>query len=728
MDRAAFILYLFVLGTGIVFFGGVHTYVYTLMSLGVLAATVLVLMGAVRRDGEMGRVCLFIPKAAPNLFFLMMLGFLLFQLVPLPDVLLSRICPEAAVVGAKSLPAPACPGDSRPWLPLAPYAYPVRMSVVRFVVYGLFFFGLNRVLHSQKRIETAIFFLLIVGCFEALYGLFQAYSLSPKVLWAEKTGGRLSASGTYVNRNHFAGLMEMGLILAAGFAASLSSRGGRRSTVRPNVRRSPSFRARLMGYLSDEQHWDKRVFVLFAGVVMAVGLFFSASRGGILAGAAALLCLGVLLVLRRAHRKKGILFLILFLVASGYCLHVGVDHVISRFGSLTEGYQMRKPLVRKTMEMAEDYRLTGVGVGNFQYAYPRYQSVEYKKQYVRFAHNDWAQFLSEAGVVGTILLLGGMGRMAFGTIRFWRKRTDPFAVCLGVVPLSVLAAMAVHSFSDFNLHVPANFLALAAIMAVGDAALHLDRQHRHHRMVYGYHRLPLAGIKGMGALVIILGGIGMAGWWSVQHFMAEANCKTVPNSTLKRDEHPPVDKMVKAIGWDPSNAVYWYRLGERLGASSGGQAIEVNDLPNGPIRQIVQEPWRVLERAVRLNPFDARYHLRLGWEYAHRWQEPDYHSRWLPAADTSMDRAAYFGGVTNARLHVDLGNYWTMRSTNIQPTDPRHAEAWEKARLHYRKAQDIEGGEQKGQSAALKRMKKEIRNHVLNFYHDEEYVNQVILP
>ena len=28
---------------------------------------------------------------------------------------------------------------------------------------------------------------------------------------------------------------------------------------------------------------------------------------------------------------------------------------------------------------------------------------------------------------------------------------------------------------------------------------------------------------------------------------------------------------------------------------------------------------------MELNPFDAQYHLRLGWEYAHLWNEKDYH-------------------------------------------------------------------------------------------------------
>ena len=123
---------------------------------------------------------------------------------------------------------------------------------------------------------------------------------------------------------------------------------------------------------------------------------------------------------------------------------------------------------------------------------------------------------------------------------------------------------------------------------------------------------------------------------------------------------------------------------------------------------------------MELNPFDAQYHLRLGWEYAHQWKEKDYHTKWLPAADISMDRAAYFAGVKNPHLHQELGNYWVMRSRSVMPNDPLYHEAWAKAGWHYRKAQSLETG------GNLKRMKKQIREYVWRFYPDEEYLKAVL--
>jgi hypothetical protein len=144
-----------------------------------------------------------------------------------------------------------------------------------------------------------------------------------------------------------------------------------------------------------------------------------------------------------------------------------------------------------------------------------------------------------------------------------------------------------------------------------------------------------------------------------------------------------------------------------------------------------------LERAVELNPFEAQYHLQLGWAYSHLWQEKDYHTKWLPAADISMDRGAYFAGVKNPHLHQELGNYWAMRSKSVYPNNPVYHEAWAKAVWHYQKAIEIEVGGPKSEvgqeekkrrpeSKAVKDMKKEIHDYVWNFYPDEEFVEEVI--
>ena len=56
--------------------------------------------------------------------------------------------------------------------------------------------------------------LVAMGVFEALYGLFELYPKSPRLLFYRKAYSLESATGTFVNRNHFSGYLEMIIPLA----------------------------------------------------------------------------------------------------------------------------------------------------------------------------------------------------------------------------------------------------------------------------------------------------------------------------------------------------------------------------------------------------------------------------------------------------------------------------------------------------------------------------------
>jgi len=113
MDKAALIIYLATLIISPLLFGAVHTYGYTLMVLGVLSATVLLVirnisMLVIRNISKSRRANTYrfqCPNTSLNVLFLLVLVFLILQVIPLPDFLLGFLSPEAKIVGEKSLPA-----------------------------------------------------------------------------------------------------------------------------------------------------------------------------------------------------------------------------------------------------------------------------------------------------------------------------------------------------------------------------------------------------------------------------------------------------------------------------------------------------------------------------------------------------------------------------------------------------------------------------------------------
>ena len=238
------------------------------------------------------------------------------------------------------------------------------------------------------------------------------------------------------------------------------------------------------------------------------------------------------------------------------------------------------------MDMFKDYKVMGIGVGNFQYAYPKYQPAQRKQVFIEHDQNDWVQF--------------------FKIPKLGKVKPDSFSICLGIAPLAAMSAIAIQSSSDFNLHIPANCLMLAAIMAIGHSALHLERHRGHDETSYRYHIIPLQ-YKGMLALLLLTGLIIWNGSWTIRHFMAEGYCNTVPNSTFNRDQNPPLEEIKKAITWDRWNAEYWHKLELELKKLKGDGYGQQDQ------RKRQMEIITALEEAVRLNPLNAVYHLMLGW-------------------------------------------------------------------------------------------------------------------
>jgi hypothetical protein len=515
-------------------------------------------------------------------------------------------------------------------------------------------------------------------------------------------------SGTYINRNHFAGFMGMGLLLAAGFAGALFEQKKKRGKVKTEWKKS--LRTRMSELFSKDRIYAKKILTISSGVIMGLGLILSASRGGMISASIAMFLMGLMFLFKKEHRGKGFLLLAMFLVTFIYAYNIGIDYSLKRFNHISDDYETRERYALKTYEIFEDYKITGAGIGNFQYLYPRYQSSEDKKQYFLYAHNDWLQFVAEAGIAGFILLIAGVSFYIFFTIRLWKARNNSYSICLGAVPFAVLAAMGIHSYSDFNLHIPANFMMMVSIAAIGYSALNLEKRYHKEKIRHNYFELKLER-KGIFLLLLFMGIILWSGIWAFRHLVAESLCNTVPNSTLNRERYPSVEKIMAAITWDGKNAEYRFRLAEKLIVARNEETDDKSR--NEYLVKIID----ALENAARLNPFNAEYHLRLGWEYTFMWQKHDYHQKWLPAADTCMERAAYFAGEKNPNLHAELGNYWVMRSKTIDPSNQLWDSTLNRAGWHYRKAIELE--------PADKKLKEKIRKYIWNFYPDEEFVKRV---
>ena len=126
------------------------------------------------------------------------------QLLPLPPLLLAWLRPSQR---PWNLDAPGNPATQFSSLSIAPHNTGSQLLVLVCGI-GVYFFA-RLVARKRAGRQRLVTFLLVLGTFEALYGLVQYLSGWQRIFGYIKTYNLEEATGTYINSNHFAGLLEM---------------------------------------------------------------------------------------------------------------------------------------------------------------------------------------------------------------------------------------------------------------------------------------------------------------------------------------------------------------------------------------------------------------------------------------------------------------------------------------------------------------------------------------
>lgn len=220
--------------------------------------------------------------------------------------------------------------------------------------------------------------------------------------------------------------------------------------------------------------------VLFAYLAAAcvTGTVLTMSRGGMVglcSGMVIFLILSlVALSIGARDRRLAILLVTLAAVATGlgggYYLFSQSAAAQSRMSLILED-AYRSSLWPAALRQAQLEPLTGTGAGSFTQLSRRLRDYSSDADDT-FAHNDWAQTMSDFGFLGLVAVAGMfLAGWISGFSRFVealrlrmavssRPQSNSAALTMGA--LSALTACAAHSFFDFNMQIPANALLAAA--------------------------------------------------------------------------------------------------------------------------------------------------------------------------------------------------------------------------------------------------------------------------
>jgi len=305
------------------------------------------------------------------------------------------------------------------------------------------------IVQTRVQLEALAWVIVIGGVVQVLI----------KIFW--------DSSGTFVNRNHFAGYLEMALALGIGLMLA-----------RLNPSEPASWRVVARRWI--RTLLGPKVIIRVLIVILVIGLILSRSRMGNTAFFGALFFAGIigLLAFRRYNKSVAIFFvsiLIVDVVLMG--AFFGIDKLQQRFEQLDIAGDGRVQLSEGALAIAQDHWLTGTGAGSFYTTYPSYRdhTIRY---YYDHAHNDLLQFPAELGVPASMLLAACLLFSLVIAIRVQVQRRSLLMKSMGFASTMGIISILIHSSADFNLQLTANAGTFMVLLAIPFLAWSIDR-HRH---------------------------------------------------------------------------------------------------------------------------------------------------------------------------------------------------------------------------------------------------------
>ena len=312
-----------------------------------------------------------------------------------------------------------------------PYPFLTRVELLKLAAYLLIFFLCTQAFRQRPDLTNLAWFLIFLCFFVSLLGIIQHFTSESKLYGFRALSEGGDPFGPFVNRNDFAGFVE--LTLPTGLAL-LIFRGLRR---------------------------DMFPLAALLTIVPTGAMVLSGSRGGIVSFAFEIAVLALLARSRKAPQGPRLAALaIVGMAALALVVWLGAGKAIARFSTIQPrdvSLARRISMVRGATRMFFDHPVAGAGLGSLVAVYPRYETL-YDARVVDHVHNDYMELLAETGIVGALCGL------AFLWLLFRQARTcfgaeqGHFSRAIHAGAIAAVCGLLLHSLVDFNLHIPSNAL------------------------------------------------------------------------------------------------------------------------------------------------------------------------------------------------------------------------------------------------------------------------------
>lgn len=314
------------------------------------------------------------------------------------------------------------------------YPYLTREKLLLYLSYASFFIVVSNYVRASRQIKRFFWVIFTVAVLETVIGLLQYIA----------SGANVSASGTYINPNHFAGLLLLVIPLFLGYVLYSGAVKG------PVSRR---WHDKL------KVHFSTQMLLLFATSLVTIGMILAQSRGAIFSFVVSILFFYILITRNKKSGSVKLLLGVFFVLVIVYSVWIGLDPVIEKFAETTRQLPNRTSIWKDSLGLIRDFPVTGSGLGNFNLAYTLYKKEAAGPYVYDHAHNDYIELAVETGIPGFALVMWGLIAFfmsMYGALKDFNPKRDPLRYYLLLGSLCGLTGMMAHAITEFTFQIPSN--------------------------------------------------------------------------------------------------------------------------------------------------------------------------------------------------------------------------------------------------------------------------------
>lgn len=380
------------------------------------------------------------------------------QLIPMSDSLLRSISPASSQIYGDAVSTLRLFGDTAPLterISIAP-GETVRASLL-IVAYVALFAASALLLRTRMQRRVMVLVLMASAVIHVVYaGLTQA------------DDNRLH--GAFVNPNHFAGYLEIVLMLA--FAILWTEVLTGRSRTSPLDDKGTVFEKRFVRI-----SW--RV-VLWA--IVAIGIGLSRSRMGIAAATLTTLLLVAFSLLHRASGRRRTHYAItaVGMLLAGLVVVALTTREIPLVRFLTADprdpqFNSRADIWAASIKAWKEFPLFGSGLGTFRDVFRRVQPTDLTGL-VEQAHSDSLQLLVTGGWIALLLAVIAFVALFVIVSRSWWHQQHREESAIALASIAATFSLLLHGIAEFNFSIPAIPATLAIVLGAGWSAATFDEE------------------------------------------------------------------------------------------------------------------------------------------------------------------------------------------------------------------------------------------------------------